>query len=134
MTTVLRHWLKFNAVGIIGVGVQLLVLSVLKSGFGMNYLLATFLAVETTIVHNFIWHERWTWIDRTHKVGSVLARLLRFNLANGLISLAGNLGLMWLFVSRFNLNYVLANLMAIVLCSLLNFLVSDRLVFHGGRT
>jgi putative flippase GtrA len=134
VTTVLRHWLKFNAVGIIGVGVQLLVLSVLKSGFGMNYLLATFLAVETTIIHNFIWHERWTWIDRRHEAGGVLARLLRFNLANGLISLAGNIGLMWLFVSRFNLNYMLANLLAIVGCSLVNFLVSDRLVFHGGRT
>jgi putative flippase GtrA len=129
VTTVLRHWLKFNAVGIIGVGVQLLVLSVLKSGFGMNYLLATFLAVETTIIHNFIWHERWTWIDRTRDAGGVPARLLRFNLANGVISLAGNIVLMWLFVSRFNLNYMLANLMAIVICSLVNFLVSDRLVF-----
>ena len=130
MTTVLRHWLKFNAVGIIGVGVQLLVLSVLKSGFGMNYLLATFLAVETTIVHNFIWHERWTWIDRTRDAGGVLARLLRFNLANGLISLVGNIGLMWLFVSRFHLNYLVANLLAIAVCSLVNFLVSDRLVFY----
>ena len=31
MTSVMRHWLKFNAVGIAGVGVQLLVLAILKS-------------------------------------------------------------------------------------------------------
>ncbi len=133
MTTVLTHWLKFNAVGIIGVGVQLLVLTLLKSGFGLNYLVATFLAVETTIVHNFVWHERWTWIDRTKNVTGIPMRLVRFNLANGMISLAGNLGLMWILVSRFHLNYIGANLLAIGLCSILNFIVSDRLVFHRGR-
>ena len=134
MTPVLRHWLKFNAVGLVGIGVQLVVLTLLKTGFGLNYLLATFLAVEATIVHNFIWHERWTWIDRTKDAGGILWRLIRFNLANGMISLAGNLGLMWVLVSRFRLNYILANLLAIGLCSIVNFVVSDRLVFHNGRT
>ena len=129
MTTVLGHWLKFNAVGVIGVGVQLVVLSLLKSGLGLNYLVATLLAVEATIVHNFIWHEQWTWIDRTKSAAGILTRFVRFNLANGLISLAGNLGLMWILVSRFHLNYILANLLAIGLCSIVNFIVSDRLVF-----
>ena len=131
MTTVLRHWLKFNAVGIIGVVVQLVVLTLLKSGAGLNYLVATFLAVEATIIHNFVWHERWTWADRTKNVAGMLTRLVRFNLANGFISLVGNIGLMWVFVSRMHLNYIAANLVAIIVCSLLNFAVSDRLVFRG---
>ena len=126
----LRHWLKFNAVGLVGVGVQLLVLTVLKSLVGLNYLFATFLAVEAAILHNFVWHERWTWVDRT-KASGIVVRLIRFNLANGLISLAGNLGLMWLLVSRSHLNYLVANFIAIVLCSFVNFVVSDRLVFHN---
>ena len=130
MTTVLRHWLKFNAVGMIGIGVQLLVLTILKTGLGLHYLVATFIAVEVTIIHNFVWHERWTWLDRTKGVSGIVARLVRFNVANGLISLAGNIGLMWILVSRFHLNYVVANLAAIGICSLLNFFVSDRLVFH----
>ena len=129
MTSVLRHWLKFNAVGLIGVGVQLLALAALKALLGMNYLLATLLAVEMTILHNFVWHERWTWIDRTKESSGILLRLLRFNVANGLVSLAGNLGLMWLLVSRFGLHYLVANMIAIVLCSIVNFVVSDRLVF-----
>jgi putative flippase GtrA len=56
-----RVWLKFNTVGLIGIGVQLFVLALLKSGLGMNYLLATTIAVEIAVIHNFIWHERWTW-------------------------------------------------------------------------
>ena len=38
--TVVR-WLKFNAVGGIGIGVQLVVLTTLKSGLHLDYLLAT---------------------------------------------------------------------------------------------
>ena len=60
----LVRWLKFNAVGAIGIAVQLAVLTLLKSGLGLNYLLATALAVEVTVLHNFFWHERFTWGDR----------------------------------------------------------------------
>jgi len=133
VTTTLRHWLKFNAVGIIGVVVQLLVLAILKTALGMNYLIATVLAVEAAILHNFVWHERWTWIERTKTVRGRFKRLLRFNTANGLISLLGNVGMMWLLVSKFQLHYLLSNLLAVIVCSLINFLVSDRLVFNSPR-
>jgi len=125
--------LKFNAVGIIGVGVQLAALAILRTGLGADYLVATFLAVEAAVLHNFIWHERWTWVERTRqKAGGVIGRLFRFHLANGLISIAGNLVLMWLFVSRLHLHYFLANLIAIGTCSIVNFFASDRLVFRSG--
>ena len=128
-----RTWLKFNAVGIIGVGVQLAALAILRTGIGVDYLVATFLAVEAAVLHNFIWHERWTWVERTRqKAGGVIGRLFRFHLANGLISIAGNLVLMWLLVSRLHLHYFIANLIAIGTCSIVNFFASDRLVFRSG--
>ncbi len=58
------RWLKFNLVGGMGIAVQLLMLVVLKTGLHLNYLIATALAVETAVVHNFLWHERFTWADR----------------------------------------------------------------------
>ena len=131
MSGALGTWLKFNAVGIIGIGVQLLALTVLTSGLSLNYLIATFLAVETALLHNFVWHECWTWAERTRlSAGGVIGRLLRFHLANGLISIAGNLTLMWLFVSQLGLHYFISNVMAIGTCSLVNFFASDRLVFR----
>jgi len=131
VTAALRVWLKFNIVGIIGIGAQLLVLSVLKTGFGFDYLAATFIAVEAAVLHNFAWHERWTWVERTRlRSAGVVGRLLRFHLANGLISIAGNLLLMWFFVSKLHLHYFLANVVAIGTCSILNFFASDRLVFR----
>jgi putative flippase GtrA len=131
LTGSFRHWLKFNAVGIIGIGVQLLVLTILASGFKVNYLLATFLAVEATLLHNFVWHERWTWVERIRSTTSrKIRRLVRFHLTNGLISIAGNLVLMWVFVSQLHMHYFVANLMAIGTCSVVNFFASDRLVFR----
>jgi putative flippase GtrA len=59
------RWGVFNIVGLIGIGVQLVMLVVLKGWLGIHYLAATVLAVEAAILHNFIWHERWTWVDRT---------------------------------------------------------------------
>lgn len=123
------RWLKFNFVGGIGIGVQLAVLTVLKSGLHFNYLLATALAVETAVIHNFIWHERFTWKDR-EKNTSPLVRFMKFNLSNGLLSIAGNLLLMRLLTGLFHFNYLMANLIAITVCSLANFLVSDRFVFQ----
>jgi len=128
----LLRWLKFNFVGGIGIGVQLAALAVLRSFLHLDYLLATALAVEAAVIHNFPWHERFTWADRpaAHPVQS-LARLAKFNASNGGVSIVGNLLLMRLLVGELHLNYVLANLVAIAVCSLANFVLSDRLVFQG---
>ena len=131
MNSTFRVWLKFNAVGLIGIGVQLVILSLLKTGLGWDYLIAPAVAVEITVLHNFIWHERWTWLETTRSNSDGLAgRLIRFHLTNGLISIAGNLLLMWTFVSQLHLHYFLANVIAIATCSILNFVASDRLVFR----
>jgi putative flippase GtrA len=125
-----RLWLKFNTVGLLGMGFQLTALAFLKGALGLNYLTATVIAVESAVLHNFVWHERWTWLERTRlNATGVVGRLLRFHMANGLISIAGNLALMWLLVSRLHLHYLLANITAIGACAILNFLASDRLVF-----
>ena len=124
------HWLKFNLVGGMGIGVQLIVLTGLKFGLHIDYLLATALAVEAAVVHNFIWHERFTWSERGSK--NVALRFLKFNLTAGTFSILGNILLMALFVHLGRMNYLLANLATIAVCSLGNFLVSDRLVFQAA--
>jgi putative flippase GtrA len=130
--TILR-WLKFNAVGALGIGVQLAVLLALKSGLHLAYLSATALAVEAAVVHNFLWHERYTWADRVQPSWRhSLPRLLRFNLTTGMFSILGNLALMKVMVGLGQINYLAANGTAIAVCSLANFLLSDGIVFANG--
>jgi len=126
------RWLKFNAVGGIGIAVQLAALALFRSVLHLDYLLATALAVETTVIHNFLWHERYTWADRpAHRFAHSLARLAKFNTSNGLVSLVGNLLIMRALVGQFHINYVIANLIAVATCSIVNFLLSDRFVFES---
>ncbi len=129
----LHHWLKFNAVGAIGIAVQLAVLTALTKWLHVEYLLATALAVEAAVLHNFVWHERWTWADRggNGDVRLVAGRLARFHLSTGAVSILSNLLLMRLLVGQAHLPVLPANLLSIAITSLLNFLLSDRFVFRG---
>jgi dolichol-phosphate mannosyltransferase len=130
----LRRWLKFNLVGALGIGVQLAVLAALTR-LGLWYLAATALAVEAAVVHNFLWHEHMTWRDRaTPVLRHLLARFLRFQAANGLISLLGNLLVMRLLVGALHLPVLWANLGAIAACGLANFLAGDRFVWRPRVT
>jgi putative flippase GtrA len=124
------RWMKFNLVGGIGIGVQLAVLALFRSGLHLSYLAATALAVETAVIHNFLWHERFTWRDRpSMHARHFFARFARFNLTNGAVSIAGNLAIMRMLVGGFRMNYLIANLVAVSVCSVANFLLSDRWVF-----
>jgi putative flippase GtrA len=136
------RWVKFNIVGAVGVLVQLAGLWVLIHVFRCNYLVATALAVETAVVHNFLWHQRFTWADRVGQRGRETAvRFLQFNLANGSVSIVGNLLLMGVFVGGLHLRVLLANVLSILACSGVNFCLSEVYVFraraisprrHGG--
>jgi putative flippase GtrA len=129
------RWVKFNAVGALGIVVQLGALGVLAGPLGLHYLVATGLAVETAVLHNFFWHERWTWMDRTRggrQLGVLLGRLFRFHLSNGLVSILGNLVLMRLLVGQFGVHYLAANLVSIAACSLANFFLSEVFVFRAA--
>jgi len=126
------RWLKFNIVGGIGIGVQIAALAIFRPWLRFDYLLATGLAVEVAVIHNFLWHERYTWADRpAARPIQSLIRLAKFNASNGAVSIVGNLVLMRLLVGELKFNYVASNLLAIVVCSLVNFLLSDRLVFDA---
>jgi putative flippase GtrA len=93
--------------------------------------MSTLVAVETAVLHNFVWHERWTWSERTESSNAGLPeRLVRFHVANGLISICGNLAMMSLLISHLGINYVAANVLSIATCSVANFWVSDRIVFR----
>jgi putative flippase GtrA len=117
----MKRWLRFNAVGVMGAGVQLAVLALLLR-LHVQYLVATAIAIEVALLHNYVWHCRWTWAGEG---GS----LWRFHLSNGLISLVSNLLLMRLFTGAIGWPPVPSNLAAITITSLFNFLMASRWVF-----
>jgi putative flippase GtrA len=125
-----RRWFTFNGIGILGFLVQLGVLAGLIRFFGVHYLVATVIAVESAILHNFFWHQRHTWRDRPSRGAVTRQRLLRFHLLNGAVSLAGNALIMVVLTGSLGIDPVRANVGAVIACSLVNFFGSEMLVFR----
>ncbi len=120
--------LRFLAVGSGGFVLQISLIAILHGQLGWHYLLVTALAVESAILHNFLWHRHWTWSDRgSERIGH---RLARFHASVGGVSLGGNLILMSLLVGATGLPVLPANLASVACCGLVNYLCCDRWVFR----
>ena len=139
MDTLVR-WGKFNLVGAVGMAVQLGALALINRLAPGHYMVATAAAIEITLLHNFVWHMHYTWRDRFPTLnaksafrmgqpgyrGALAGHLIRFHLANGLVSMIGNLGLMPVLVGAAHIPVVVANAIAILGCSIVNFLLGDQ--------
>jgi len=125
-----RRWFRFYAVGAAGVLAQSGGFNLLAVVLGWHYLVATAFAVEAAVLHNFFWHRWWTWADRGE--AGALRQLVRFHLTTGVASVGGNLLLMRLLVGGLYLHPVIASLVTVAGCSVVNFVLSDQVVFRGA--
>ncbi len=127
MNTFIR-WGKFNLVGAMGMIVQLAALALFNRLAVGHYLFATAAAIEITVLHNFVWHVRFTWRDRREN-SALLSQLVRFHFSNGLVSMLGNLVLMRFLVDEAHVQLLVSNCIAILCCSVVNFCLGDHWAF-----
>lgn len=148
---VLLYWLlgiryiKFGLVGASGAGVNLAVLYLgheylfqsLEGPGGKPYA-SLALAIALATVNNFTWNRLWTWADRMAQPpqDAQLPAQPRTSLGGQLIkyALASWFGIglqygitMWL---AHTMHYMLANVIAIVIASVSNYLANDRWTFR----
>jgi dolichol-phosphate mannosyltransferase len=120
----LWRFIKFCLVGLSGVGVNMGLLWLLTEYAGLVYLLSAAIAVETSIITNFLLNNFFTFRGRNEPgTRPFFQRLLKFNL----ISLAGlgiNIGLLSLFTEVFGIYYLVSNIIAIVIVTLWNYLLN----------
>ncbi len=114
-----HNWLqlaRFCLVGASGYVVNLAVFTLLLHGAGMHYLLAATVSFLVAVTNNYTWNRLWTFRGQRGHVGY---QGLRF-LVVSTLSLCANLLLLALLV-RLGLQEVLAQAIAIVLVTPLNF-------------
>lgn len=124
----------FVTVGAGGFALQMAVLWLLGGLLHWPYPLATLLAVEAAVLHNFVWHERWTWSDRRPLPATRARRLVRYHAGTGLASLIGNVVLTALAVEWLEWPMLAANAAAVAGTSAANFILADRWVFRAPAT
>lgn len=115
----LRYFGKFVLVGGLGTLVNTGMLVGLYSYLRLPLVAASALATEVAIGHNFLWNNFWTFGLRNLSPG----RFVRFNL----VSLAGQgitVAVLWLLVQYAGLFFVIANLAAIGLALIWNFMAN----------
>jgi putative flippase GtrA len=128
----LIRWAKFSLVGTMGTAVQLEALALFNRWMPGHYLYATAAAIELALLHNFIWHSHYTWRGRART--APVRRLLRFHVSNGLISLVGNLVIMRILVGEAHLPVLVSNVIAVLSCSIPNFMLSNSWIFAGDAS
>ena len=117
-----RRFIKFNLVGLTGVFVNEGLLVLLVS-LGVYYIYASAVAIEVSIVSNFILNDLWTFHDRRH--GHVVVRLLKFN-GLMLVGLAVNLAILYVGTDFLSINYAVSNLAGIAVAFLVRYWLSVK--------
>ena len=139
------RYIKFGMVGASGTVVNIVVLYLgheylfqsLEGPQGKPYA-SLALAIALATIHNFTWNRLWTWADRANQTpvetgleapppSSLAAQLAKYTMASLFGSGLQYVLTLWLTHS---MHYMLANLIAIIIASLSNFLANDRWTFR----
>ncbi len=139
------RYVKFGLVGASGTVVNILVLYLgheyvfqsLEGAEGKPYA-SLALAIAVATVNNFTWNRLWTWADRVARApqetdteapppSKLSAQLAKYALASWF-----GIGLQYVITLwlAHSMHYMLANVIAIIIASLSNFLANDRWTFR----
>jgi dolichol-phosphate mannosyltransferase len=130
-----RRFLKFGVVGASGTAVNLGVLylsqeylftAIISPATRLNASLAC--AIFLATINNFIWNRKWTWRDRRHHHDGKPVVLQFFQYA---LACWFSIALQALFtkILAVHIYYLTANLFAILLASVFNFIANDLWTF-----
>src|SRR2546423_8125783 len=108
---------KFGAVGATGYVVNLAVYTALLRGAGWHYAYAATVSFLVAVMNNYLWNRIWTFRDQRGHVGFQGLRF--FTVA--LVAYGANLGILSALIA-FGMNKVVAQAIAIVLVTPLNFI------------
>jgi dolichol-phosphate mannosyltransferase len=109
---------KFGAVGASGYVVNLAVYTTLVKAFGVHYILAAVLAFCVAVTNNFLWNRHWTFKATEGHMGFQAARFF----AVSVLALGFNLVVLEVLVTAADMEKVLAQALAILAATPLNFI------------
>ena len=136
----LRHrYIKFGTVGASGMVVNLSVLYLAQERLftfieppSMRLNLSLAVAIFFATINNFTWNRIWTWADRKHH-NAERSTVLQFAQYAVACWLGIALQVAFTKILALSLHYLIANLIAIVLASIFNFLVNDLWTFRRRK-
>jgi dolichol-phosphate mannosyltransferase len=129
-----KQFIKFGIVGGSGVVVNAGLFRLFFKYGGLDYRVASIIAIEIAIINNFFWNYLWTFRERrTKSFRDMLYALVRFNVSSGLTALVVNWGILVLLKEMLGMYEEGANLIGIAAGTLANFLMSHLWAFKPRK-
>lgn len=116
--------LKFAAVGISGIAVNMGFLWVFTEFAGLNYKISSPFAVELSIIWNFFLNNYWTFIGTKNKSG-FFKRIGKFHLT-AMLGFAINYFILVLLTEKFAVHYLISNLIGIFIAFFWNYFINVK--------
>ena len=128
-----RRIVKFCLVGAWGFVVNMFFLWFFTETVGLFYLFSSVIAIEISLLNNFLLNDLWTWRDRG-KEGKreYFKRMLQYHITASAAMLA-NIAILWILTELFGVHYLTSNVFGILCGSALNFFVNDRWTFKHRK-
>lgn len=117
--------IKFSLVGFIGTLVNLFFLLLLRS-YGLEHFIASAIAIEISIMNNFLLNNYWTFSDRVN--GKFLDKLIKYHILSSLSSIIQYVTSNIIFYFIYS-NSIIAQIIGILLGYLINLLGSFKIVW-----
>jgi dolichol-phosphate mannosyltransferase len=122
------RFLKFAIVGGSGVIVNMGLLFILSEFFHIHYIISSIIAIETSIILNFVLNDIWTWADRAKK--TFIQRFIQYHIAVGVTAILVNWILLIFLTEIVGLYYLVSNLIGIGAGTLANYVINDLWTFN----
>ena len=120
--------LKFAVVGLSGIVVNMAVLFFCTEILKIIYWISSIIAIEISIITNFMLNDVWTWKERSKK--RLLHRITQYHISVGFTAIVFNWLLLILLTEIFNVYYLLSNLIGILVGTASNFVLNDLWTFR----
>lgn len=128
----LWRFARFAVVGASGVVVNQGLLMLLHGACGAPLLLSSLIAIEVSILTNFLLNHVWTW-RLPLRVPGLLRRCVQYHAAAVMAAFAGNVVVLMAAVELFGVDYRIANLLGIAVGTVINFTAGEVWIFARGR-
>ena len=128
-----RRIVKFGLVGTWGFVVNMFFLWFFTETVGLFYLFSSLIAIEMSLLNNFVLNALWTWHDRG-KEGKkeYLKRVLQYH-ATASAAMLANIAILWVLTELADVYYLASNVFGILCGAVLNFFLNDRWTFKHKK-
>ena len=117
---------RFFAVGVLAAALQTVLLWQFVERFGLQYLIAAFVAIEITIIFQYIVNNLWTFRRSSHGgFAEYFQGIIKTNFVRG-SAIPIQLGLLYALVDWVGISYIIANLLAIAGSGIYRYTLDSR--------